>query len=238
VTAFALSVLWTFATYASMGPCAQDVEGFLTCGSGDAAARVIVKTISLSKRLAFAWRLTNRPPDSTPTANDPDLENVILRLADGTIIAKSHGAYWDLSTKIAKAYLFAAWSPNSQFLLKIEQRDYYAIAELFSFADDDAALGPIDLTKIIQSTMLKKLQNDPGLSRDLDRYGLIYPTYPEPTVEDQGLIHVVVETIMPNDTRGPTYDVTLQVVRGTRSLDAEIVSILPHKGRTLSITVH
>src|SRR5258708_27186019 len=93
----------------------------LICGSGDGAARVIVKTISPSKRLAFAWRLANRPPIDRPEKSDPNLENLIVRIADGTVLAKSHGAYWDLSTKIAKAYLITAWSPDSRLLVKVEQ---------------------------------------------------------------------------------------------------------------------
>lgn len=229
---------WACAAYAGMGPCARDEEDFLTCGRGDGAARVIVKTISPSKRLAFAWRLANRPPNNIPEANDPDLQNAILRLADGVILARSRGAYWDLSTKIAPAYLFTAWSPDSHLLLKIEQRDNYANAELFFFAGDDTALGPLDLVKVIRPPMLEKVEDDQSLSQDLTRYGLIFPAYPKPTIDENGLIHLVANTVAFDGASGPLCDVTLQAVHDSHSLSAEIVSILPHEGVSISITVH
>src|SRR6202042_2599135 len=82
---------------AEMGPC-RPATFDLICGSGDGAARVIVKTISPSKRLAFAWRLADRPPTDRPAEGDPNLENLIIRIADGAVLARSHGSYWDLST--------------------------------------------------------------------------------------------------------------------------------------------
>jgi hypothetical protein len=114
----------------------------LMCGSGDGAARAIIKTISPSKHFAFAWRLADRAPTDRPGENDPNLENMIVRIADGAVLAKSRGSYWDLGTKIAKAYLFTAWSPDSRLLVKVEQRAEFASAEIFFFAEDDTAIGP------------------------------------------------------------------------------------------------
>jgi hypothetical protein len=119
---------------AEMGPC-KPANFDLLCGSGDGAAHAIVKTISPSKRLAFAWRLANQPPTNVPGEHNPELENFVVRIADGAVLAKSGGSYWDLSTKIAKAYLMTAWSPDSHLLVKLEQRADFAFAETFYFAD-------------------------------------------------------------------------------------------------------
>ena len=92
------STLWSGSAPAEMGPC-RPADFDLICGSGDGAARTIIKTISPSKHLTFAWRLANRPPTDRPEENDPNLENLIVRIADGAVLAKSRGAYWDLSTR-------------------------------------------------------------------------------------------------------------------------------------------
>jgi hypothetical protein len=216
---------------AEMGPCRPDNQGFVTCGAGDGAARAIAKTISPSKRLAFAWRLTNRPPTSTPDENDPDLENLIVRIRDGAVLAKSRGSYWDLGTKIAKAYIFTVWSPDSRLLIKVEQRAERSSAELFSFAEDDAGIGPFELVSVIGLAVRAKMQ-DP---KNMDNYVLVFPAHPEMTVDNQGLIHAVV---IAKDTSDRIYDVTLQVARPGGSLSANVVSILPHSGVTISIIVH
>src|SRR5260370_37909234 len=109
------------------------------CGIADGAARTFYKTTSPSGRLAFGWRLTDRPPTVVPEENDPNLENIVVRIGDGAILAKSHGSYWDLGTKIAKAHVSAAWSADSHLSLKVEQRAGFASAELFAFLDDDRA---------------------------------------------------------------------------------------------------
>lgn len=91
VTASAVALLASALTSGSapaeMGPC-RPADFDLICESGDCAARTIIKAISPSKRLAFAWRLANRPPTERPEENDPNLENLIVRIADGAVLAK------------------------------------------------------------------------------------------------------------------------------------------------------
>lgn len=215
---------------AEMGPCVP-ADFDLMCGSGDGAARVIVKTISPSRRLGFAWRLTNRPPNK-PEQNDPNLENLIVRIVDGAALAKSHGSYWDLGTKIAKAYLMTAWSPDSRLLVKVEQRAEYASAELFAF-EDDAAIGPVDLVKAIESAIRDKID-----AREAANSTLVFAAHPAMTINDQGLLHAVVHTRGEDATDGPRYDVTVQVTRAVDSLDARVVSVTPRAGTSISIIVH
>jgi hypothetical protein len=218
---------------AEMGPCTPATFD-LICGSGDGAARVIVKTISPSKRLAFAWRLANRPPADRPEEGDPNLENLIVRIADGAVLAKSHGSYWDLSTKIAKAYLITAWSPDSRLLVKVDQRAGFASAELFSFSQDDSAIGPIELIKIIAPAVLAQM---PGV-KDTDNYQLVFASQPAMTVDDQGLLYAGVFTRDQDSMDGPVYEVTMQITRAANSLDAKVVSVSPHTGVSISVIVH
>jgi hypothetical protein len=137
--ALAILVLPLSEAPAETGPCRPLGGDTMFCGSSDGAVRTFYKTSSPSGRLAFGWRLTDRPPTAVPKENDANLENVVVRIGDGAILAQSHGAYWDLGTKIAKAHVAAAWSPDSRIAVKVEQREESASAELFAFSDDDTA---------------------------------------------------------------------------------------------------
>jgi hypothetical protein len=217
---------------AEMGPC-RPATFDLICGSGDGAARVIVKTISPSKRLAFAWRLANRPSTDRPEEGDPNLENLIVRMADGAVLARSHGSYWDLSTKIAKAYLITAWSPDSRLLVKVEQRAGFASAELFSLHQDDLAIGPFELVTLIKPAILAQMR-----VKETDNYQLVFASHPAMTVDDQGLLHANVFARDQDSSEGPAYDVTMQITRAADSLDAKVVSVTLQTGASVSVIVH
>lgn len=219
---------------AEIGPCVPALDFGLMCGSGDGAARAIVKTISPSQRLAFAWRLANKPPMNRPDDTDPTLENLIVRIEDGAMVAKSSGSYWDLSTKIAKAYLMTAWSPDSRLLVKVEQRAESESAELFAFAEDDTAVGPFDLGKVIKAAVEAKMD-----AKDADNSVLVFMARPAMTISDQGLLRAVVRTRKGEfGPSGPIYDVTVQVTHSANSLTANVVSVTPRDGVSISIIVH
>jgi hypothetical protein len=231
--AIALSALafLPLTAFAGMGPCAP-ADFDLICGSGDGAARVVLKTISPSKRLAFAWRLSDRPPSDIPRPNDPNLENFIVRIADGAIVAKSHGSYWDLSTKIAKAYLFTAWSSDSRLLVKVQQNAEASSAEFFSFAEDGSAAGPFELVNLIKPAMLAKIRHTENAGDNL----LIFASHPAMAIGGDGLLHVAAFLRRLSDTA--PYDVTVQLGRRSDSLDAKVVAIMEHSGPTVSVIVH
>lgn len=213
---------------AEMGRCVPDGEGYMRCGSGTGAARVIAKTISPSKRLAFAWRLTDRPPTTTPDADDRDLENMIVRLEDGAVLAKSHGTYWDLGQKIAKQYMFAVWSPDSRLLVKVAQSAEFASAEFFSFASDDMATGPFELADAIVPALQTKIGGKGTSPNDF-----VFSSHPVMTLNSQGLLQGVIDV-----KNVGIYDLELQVTHVADSFDAKIVSISEHAGVSISITVH
>lgn len=229
--AFGALALWAGSASATMGPCKPAVFDLL-CGSGDGAARVILKTLSPSKRLAFAWRNANEPPTTRPEENDPNLQNFVVRLDDGAVLARSHGAYWDLGTKIAKAYLMSAWSPDSHLLIKVEQRADSASAELFSFGENDAAIGPFDLVNVVKPAVMAKMTN----SKQTSNPTLVFAAHPAMTVNDQGVMHAGVFMMM-QDADGPPYDVILQIARIANSINAKVMSVTPHAGPTVSIIV-
>jgi hypothetical protein len=226
-------VLCTTTAAAEMGPC-KPANSDLLCGSGNGAARGIVKTISPSQRLAFAWRLADKPPTSPPQQDDPSLENLVVRIEDGAVLAKSHGAYWDLGTKIAKAYLFAAWSPDSRLLVKVEQRAETVSAELFAFAENDAASGPFELSKVIEPALRAKIE---GLKKTDDTV-LVFAVYPAMSIDDNGLLNAVASMRIEDARDTPNYKVTVQVTHFAGAVDAKVVSVTPYRGVSGSVIVH
>jgi hypothetical protein len=213
---------------AEMGRCVPDGEGYMLCGSGAGAARVIAKTISPSKRLAFAWRLTDRPPTTRPDADDRGLENMIVRLDNGAVLAKSHGTYWDLGQKIAKQYMFAVWSPDSRLLVKVAQSAEFTSAEFFSFASDDTATGPFELVDAIVPALQAKIGGKGTGTNDF-----VFSSHPVMTLNNQGLLQGVVDV-----KNVGVYDLELQVTHVADFFDAKVVSISEHAGVSISVTVH
>lgn len=231
--ALVASIIVSRPAYCEMGPCSPG-DFDLICGSGDGAARAIVKTISPSKRLGFAWRLSGRPPTDVPRSKDPNLENFIVRITDGIIVAKSRGSYWDLGTKIAKAYLFTAWSPDSRLLVKVQQSAESSSAELFAFAEDNSAKGPIDLVNIIKPAMIAKIPHSGNAADNL----LIFASHPAMTIDDKGLLHVAAYLRPRTLLDTAPYEVTVQLGHSGDALDTKVVVITEYSGTTISIIVH
>jgi hypothetical protein len=224
---------WTVLAYAEMGPCTP-ADFDLLCGGGDGAARVILKPLSPSKRLAFAWRLTDRPPSDRPDENDPKLENLIVRTEDGAVLAKSRGTYWDLGAKIAKAYLFTAWSPDSRLLVKVQQSAEASSAELFSFAQDDSAAGPFELVNVINPAMLAKI----GDGRNAGDNLLIFASHPTMAIDSDGVLHVSVFLISQQTSDSAPYEVTVQLEQNGKFLDARVIAIRASSKATVSVIVY
>ena len=220
---------------AGMGSCVSDDHGGLTCGNGDGAARVIPKTTSPSNRLALAWRLTNRPPTGRPNENDPDLESLIVRIADGAILVKSRGAYWDIGERTAKGQdLSAAWSPDSHLLIRKADRVGSESVELFAFTEDDAVTGPFDLVKVLAPAARAEMKG----VKDVEEYSFRISYQPAIAIDDQGLIHASVYMQAPGSDDGPIYKLTAQVTRAGNSLDAKVLSISQYLGPYISVTIH
>jgi len=221
---------------AEMGPCSPDGQDNLICGSGDGAARVIAKTQSPSGRLALAWRLTDRPPSSRPhDDNESYLENLLVRIKDGVILAKSRGAYWNTAERTAKAFAYAAWLPNSRLMVwEVVPNEGPIAAELFALDDHDAVTGPFDLVKALDPTVRAQMKG----VKDVNPYVMRFSYKPEPTIDDQGLVHASVYMEVPGSDDGPMYGLTAQVTNDGASLDVKVLSVSQYLGPYISVTIH
>ena len=234
--AFAALVIAPLIARAEMGPCLPDDRGSLTCGNGVSSARVIPKTASPSNRLALAWRLTSSAPGYQLHEDNPDLESLIVRTADGAILAKSPGTYWDMGDRYAKAqYLTAAWSSDSRLLIRMAGKGNAPhAAELFAFAQDDSITGPFDLVKVLDPAVRAEMKD----VNDVDKYVFKISTQPSMTFDDQGLIHASVFMVARESGDERIYNLTAQVTRAANSLDAKVLSISRYTRSYISVTAH
>jgi hypothetical protein len=198
------------------------------------AARTFYKTTSPSGRLAFGWRLSDRPPTVVTEENDPNLQNIVVRIGDGAILAKSRGSYWSLGTKIAMAHVFAAWSPDSHFAVKVEQRAVSASAELFAFHDDDTALGPLELVHAIKPAVTPEMKSNTAAAD----YGLVFSSHPAMIIDNQGLLRLYAQAVSEDEPDSPVYELILQVNATGDSLTAKVNSIKVYQKASIFITVH
>ena len=93
------------ANPARAGSCQPDGFGSFICGEGKEAFRVFADTLSPSKALAFAWRNSIGLPRGTELPGG-DIENLLVRLEDGKVLARLGGQYWN--TGESRAHFFQA----------------------------------------------------------------------------------------------------------------------------------
>jgi hypothetical protein len=225
---------------AEMGPCvptgkdAYTSEDLLACGAGEGAALVISRSTSPSKRLALAWRLANRAPSVRPDEHDPDLENLIVRIKDGAVLARTHGVYWHTGDRTAKANNIASWSPDSRLLIAgMEDVDSETV-ELFAIAPDDSVTGPFDLVKVLEPATRAQMK----AGNDGKKYSFRITYMPGITIDDQGLIRASVYLAEQESGEGPIYDLTAKANRTTELIDVKVLSISQYLGPRISVTVH
>jgi hypothetical protein len=231
VTAAALAVYALVAcaarATAEMGPCQPDKFGGLTCGSGVGAARVIEDTLSPSKRLALAWRSAKGPPTEEP-GDDPEI--LVVRLADGAILAASKGMYWNTGEARAnRLQELATWSPNSRLLIRsFNSRFSTDNVDLYAFGANDEATGPFDLLKAMDPAVRAHLKRR---VKDEQKYVFSISDEPAMSIGNSGLARAAVMMWVPKDGPERNYTVTVRVTRGAKSLDARIVAVVPSRAR-------
>ena len=137
--------------------CNADRHGGIVCGDGDKAMRVIDETTSPSGKSAFAWRSADgvAPGGQIPPA---DIENILIRLSDGAVLAKLGGVYWATGEMRANRYdVVAAWAPDSRAVIEVsnDRWDTYSLAYYALDHGDKAAA--LDLRALVEPALRAKL---------------------------------------------------------------------------------
>ena len=152
-----------FPAMAELGPYKRDARETPLCGSGKGAARVVRNTMSPDKKFALAWR----DPDKDPG----DLELLLIRLADGVVLAKGDTDYFrNPGVTANRREELAIWSPDSRMVIRqLDPRYGTEVFKLYRIGAGGALAGDIDLIKIVEPAMLAHLKQ---IGRDPKDYTL------------------------------------------------------------------
>ena len=143
------------ATAVHAQACVADQHGGLVCGEGKAAMRVVADTISPAKDYAFAWRSAQGLPSGSDIPDD--IENVLIRISDGAVLAKLAGKYWATGAMRANRYeLIAAWSPDSRSVIEVANSRWESDSFAYYRIDGGTAT-KLDLRALVEPVMTARL---------------------------------------------------------------------------------
>lgn len=204
---------------AEMGACHPDTHDGLICGDGDGAARVIDGTMSPAKTHALAWRDLTGPPTEDPDTEK--LESILVRLSDGTILARTEGAYWNTGERRANRMSEdAAWSPNSRLVVRIADSRFSTDAIQLHLLGKNDAVSSVDLRALVAPAVDGKLRKR---VRNADSHVMSVPR-DRLSVDNTGRVRLHVVMAVPKQEGSAGYDLVLQASSG-KGPGARIVSI-------------
>jgi hypothetical protein len=140
---------------AAFGACIADQHEGFVCGEGKDAMRALPETISPSRKFAFAWHSSDGI--SGKEFSPDDVENVLIRLEDGQVLAKLGGNYWDTGEWRANRYgSLAIWSPDSHGVVEVANSRWDTDSFAY-YAIDGASVGKVDLRTLVDPAMRSRL---------------------------------------------------------------------------------
>jgi len=135
--------------------CVADQSGDLVCGSGNGALRVFANTTSPSRNYAFAWRTAQGLPSGDDAPND--VENVLIRVTDGAVLATLGGTFWETGKMRANRYdLVAAWSPDSRSVIEVANSRWDSDSFAY-YRIEGATATKLDLRALVEPVMTARL---------------------------------------------------------------------------------
>lgn len=135
--------------------CVANQGGDLVCGAGKSASRVFADTTSPSKRYAFAWRTAQGLPSGRDAPDN--VENVLIRVTDGAVLAKLGGTHWETGEMRAnRSELKAAWSPDSRSVVEVANSRWDSDSFAY-YRIDGATAARLDLRAIVEPVLTARL---------------------------------------------------------------------------------
>ena len=105
---------------------------------------------------AFAWR----SEQGLPSGREPPpsgVENLLIRIADGAVLARLGGRYWATSEMRANRYdLLAAWSPDSRSVIEVANSRWDSDSFAY-YRIDGATAARLDLRALVEPVMTARL---------------------------------------------------------------------------------
>ena len=221
----ALAVLLVvLASYALRTPaalaqaCTADQHGGLVCGEGNAAIRVVDDTISPSKNYAFAWRGAQGLSVGDPPP--PGVENLLIRISDGAVLAKLGGEYWATGEMRANRYeLVAAWSPDSRSVIEVANSRWDSDSFAY-YRIDGAAAVKLDLRALVEPVMTARL---PSRKRQGNSFSV--RTDRPLTLDSRGRLRFTAMLYVPKSETSNDYEVRVNIRTTGGKPSAQVVSM-------------
>ena len=198
--------------------CVTDQHGGLVCGEGKGAVRVVADTTSPQKKYAFGWR----SPGGLPSVSDiPEgVENVLVRLADGAVIAKLGGEYWATGEMRANRYdLLAAWSPDSRAVIEVANSRWDSDAFVYYLIDGETVT-TLDLRALVEPAMKARL---PARKREFSSFR-VRGDLPV-TIDARGHARFTAMVYLPKSEPSLNYKVQVDIASTNGKPSARIVSM-------------
>jgi hypothetical protein len=199
-------------------PCIADQRGGLVCGTGKGALRVFAHTTSPSKNYAFAWRTAQGLPSGSDTPDD--VENVLIRVTDGAVLATLGGTYWETGEMRANRYdLLAAWSPDSQAVIEVANSRWSSDSFAY-YRIDGATATRLDLRALVEPVMTARL---PPRNRQGNAFR-VREDLPV-TLDARGRVRFTAMLYVPKGETSNDYKVQVNVRTAGGKLSALVVSV-------------
>jgi hypothetical protein len=198
--------------------CAPDQHGGLVCGEGKAAMRVVADTASPSKNYAFAWRSEQGLSVGDPPP--PGVENLLVRLGDGAVLAKLGGEYWATGEMRANRYeLTAAWSPDSRSVIEVANSRWDSDSFAY-YRIDGATAARLDLRALVEPVMTARL---PPRNRQGNSFRV--RTDLPMTLDERGRLRFTAMLYVPKGETSNDYKVQVNIRTTGGKPSAQVVSL-------------
>jgi hypothetical protein len=197
--------------------CIADQHGGLVCGTGKGALRVFAGTTSPSKEYAFAWRTAQGLPSGDDIPND--VENVLVRVSDGAVLATLGGTYWETGAMRAnRSELMAAWSPDSRSVIEVANSRWDSDSFAY-YRIDGATASKLDLRALVEPVLTARL---PPRNRKGNSFRV--RTDPPATLDARGRVRFTAMLYVPKGETSNDYKVQLNIRERGGKPSADVVS--------------
>jgi hypothetical protein len=216
VILLALYALQTAAVQAEA--CLADQNGDLVCGAGNSASRVFGDTTSPSKGYAFAWRTAQGLPSGRDAPSG--VENVLIRVSDGTVLATLGGTHWETGEMRAnRSELMAAWSPDSRSVVEVANGRWDTDSFAY-YRIDGATAAKLDLRALVVPVLTARL---PVRNREGNSFR-VHDDLPV-TLDARGRLRFTAMLYVPKGETSNDYVVQVNVRDRAGKLTAQVVSV-------------
>lgn len=216
VILIALCALQTAAVRA--GACVADQNGDLVCGAGQTASRVFADTTSPSKGYAFAWRTAQGLPSGRDAPSG--VENVLIRVSDGTVLATLGGTHWETGEMRAnRSELMAAWSPDSRSVVEVANSRWDSDSFAY-YRIDGATATRLDLRALVVPVLTARL---PVRNREGNSFR-VHEDLPV-TLDARGRLRFTAMLYVPKGETSNDYVVQVNIRDRAGKLTAQVVSV-------------